>query len=91
MHYTEDPLMDGPRRDHRLLLEPVSTTAKQFGAERKLFAAGCHAGDWMDARPYTDSAHCEGFDQHMADVQQKVRGETEAPATEQDAPSDQEG
>lgn len=90
MHYTEDPLMEGPRRKHRLVLEAVGTTTGLFGAERTLYAAGCEAGDWMDPRQYTDTAHHEGFDQHMAEVQQKVHEETEAAEAEQDDRPDQE-
>ncbi|PRH81080.1 hypothetical protein C6N75_00610 [Streptomyces solincola] len=90
MHYTEDPLMEGPRRKHRLVLEAVGTTTSLFGAEKKLYAAGCEAGDWMDPRQYTGAAHHEGFDQHMAEVQQKVHRETEAAAAEQDDRPDQE-
>lgn len=77
MHYTEDPLMDAARRDHRLLLERVGTTTTLFGGETSLFAAACSAGDWMDPTQYHDYAHHEGFDQHMHDVQQKIHAETE--------------
>ncbi|MGW0562905.1 hypothetical protein ACWDZ4_20355 [Streptomyces sp. NPDC003016] len=88
-HYTDDPLMDGPRRIHGLILEPVGTTKTFFGADAHLYGAACRAGDWMDARPYDDQAHAEGFDQHMADVQQKVH-ETEAATSGQDDRPDQE-
>ncbi|WP_330335612.1 hypothetical protein OHS33_38925 (plasmid) [Streptomyces sp. NBC_00536] len=77
-HYTEDPLMDGPRREHRLLLEPVGTTRSLFGAEAALFAAACSAGDWMDPSRYDRDGHFEGFDLHMQALQQQLR-ETEAP------------
>ncbi|MGW0757134.1 hypothetical protein ACWD1Y_11700 [Streptomyces sp. NPDC002814] len=90
MHYTDDPLMDGPRREHRLLLEPVGTSTGLFGAERKLYAAACSAGDWMDPNQYHDSAHFEGFDQHMADVQRRVHEATEAAGSGQDDGPDQE-
>jgi hypothetical protein len=64
-HYTDDPLMDQPRKDHGLLMEPVERTTSLFGA-------ACSAGDWIDPRPYDRHAHAEGFDQHMHDVQRQV-------------------
>ncbi|MFD9575354.1 DUF4240 domain-containing protein [Streptomyces sp. NPDC059982] len=72
-HYTEDPLMDGPRREHRLLLEPVGTT-------RSLFAAACSAGDWMDPNRYDRNGHFEGFDLHMQAVQQEVHDAASCPS-----------
>ncbi|AWI32724.1 hypothetical protein [Streptomyces tirandamycinicus] len=87
-HYTEDPLMDGPRREHQLLLEPVGTTTGVL-ITAALFAAGCAAGDWMDPRPYDLHAHMEGFDQHMGEVQRKVH-ETEASEASQGDRPDEE-
>lgn len=89
-HYTDDPLMDEARREHRLVLVPVGTTRGLFGAEKHLYAAGCEAGDWMDARQYQDTAHHEGFDQHMAEVQAKVHAATEDAESGQDDGPDQE-
>ncbi|WP_030372446.1 hypothetical protein [Streptomyces rimosus] len=90
MHYTDDPLMDEVRREHRLLLEPVGTHRTLFGGDTKLYAAACSAGDWMDPRRYDHQAHQEGFDQHMAEVQQRVHAETEADASGDDGHPDQE-
>ncbi|RSS94255.1 hypothetical protein EF903_06875 [Streptomyces sp. WAC05292] len=80
-HYTEDPLMDGPRKEHRLVLEPVGTTKTLFGAETPVFAAGCLAGDWMNPSRYDLHGHHEGFDLHMQDVQREVHA-TEGPGEE---------
>ncbi|MFI9052423.1 hypothetical protein [Streptomyces sp. NPDC053427] len=88
-HYIDDPLMGGPRREHRLILEPVATEKTLFGADSKRFAAGCKAGDWMDPRHYDYNGHAEGFDLHMQDVQAKVHKETEAAqAGEDERPDD---
>jgi hypothetical protein len=75
MHYTEDPLMDEPRTQHRMMLEPVGTTRSLLGGDAKLYGAACAAGDWMDARPYDFNGHAEGFDLHMQAVQAKVHEE----------------
>ncbi|WP_404949039.1 hypothetical protein HFP70_35240 [Streptomyces sp. ARC14] len=90
MHYTEDPLMDDVRREHRLLLEPVGTRTSLFGGETPLYAAACSAGDWMDPAQYDDYGHHEGFDQHMSDVQRQVRAETEDGPASDDGRPDQE-
>lgn len=78
-HYAEDPLMDGPRRGHRLLLEPVGVTTSMLGTEA-LFAAACAAGDWMDARQYDRDGHFEGFDLHMQDVQRGIHEASTTPS-----------
>ncbi|MFD3328572.1 hypothetical protein [Streptomyces sp. NPDC058701] len=70
-HYTEDPLMDGPRRDHRLLLEPVGATTSMLGTGA-LFAADCAAGDCMDPRQYDRDCDFDGFDLHMQVAQQGI-------------------
>lgn len=77
MHYTDDPLMDGTRKQHRLLLEPVGTTRGLSGGRKTLYAAACAAGDWMDARRYEDYAHMESFDDHMHELQQRLPAESE--------------
>lgn len=84
MHYTDDPLMDGPRKEHRLLLEDVGTGKTLFGSDTQLFAAGCAAGDWMDPHHYGFNGHAEGFDQHMQDVQAELYRATEATHAGQD-------
>ncbi|MFJ5588302.1 hypothetical protein ACIQCG_00965 [Streptomyces noursei] len=77
MHYTEDPLMDSARCDHRLLLEPVGSRTNLSGGKAALYAAACSAGDWMAPEQYDHYAHQEGFDQHMSDVQEKVHAKTQ--------------
>ncbi|MFJ5143015.1 hypothetical protein [Streptomyces sp. NPDC088707] len=90
-HYTDDPLMDETRKQHQLLLEPVGTTTNLFGAAHLLYAAGCSAGDWMDPRQYDRQAHEEGFDQHMAELQEQAHAaQTEAGSAAQDDRPDQE-
>ncbi|MFC8640061.1 hypothetical protein ACFUC2_04795 [[Kitasatospora] papulosa] len=88
-HYTEDPLMVGPRKEHRLLLEDVGTGKTLFGSDTTHFGAGCAAGDWMDPRRYDYDGHAEGFDLHMQDVQSRVHRATEAArAGEDERPDD---
>ncbi|MEU6632862.1 hypothetical protein ABZ905_31950 [Streptomyces parvus] len=89
MHYTDDPLMDAARREHRLILEPVGTTKTLFGVNAELYGAGCAAGDWMDSRQYGYDAHAEGFDQHMTELQQQLHA-TEAESAGHDGHPDKE-
>ncbi|MEU0857515.1 hypothetical protein ABZ352_19030 [Streptomyces griseofuscus] len=90
MHYTDDPLMDDARKEHRLLLEPVGTTRGLFGGEKTLYAAACAAGDWMDSSRYEDHAHMESFDHHMYELQLRLQAETEgAPSGEGDRPDEE--
>lgn len=89
MHYTDDPLMNTTRRDHQLILEPITTTTTLLGTTTDLYRAGCTAGDWIDTRTYGYNAHAESFDQHMTELQQQLHTPHPDPAEHNNHP-DQE-
>ncbi|MFD8666607.1 hypothetical protein ACFV1U_14540 [Streptomyces microflavus] len=90
MHYTDDPLMNTTRRNHQLILEPITTTTTTLlGTRTDLYRAGCTAGDWIDPRTYDYNAHAESFDQHMTELQEQLHTPEPGPA-EHDSRPDEE-
>ena len=65
-YYTDDPLMDGARSQHRMLSEPADDHARQ------LYAGSCSGCEWTTRAPLDAHMLQEAFDEHMTTLQKET-------------------